>query len=135
MGEKYARLKTMLRLLRGSYPISEEWRSEILDNENVCPLAIINCNGGRVIKDRDFIFGYRVPGVKPRFFTVVQRETPTEDGKEWDVAPIDRDDAIERCFREDSAMIFTQSKKPPPLWAYNFLVSVCQLTKESFSIV
>ena len=85
MGEKYARLKTMLRLLRGYYSISESWRNEILDNEDVWPLAIINCNGGRVIKNRDFIFGYRLPGIKPRFFTVVKRETPTEDGKGWDV--------------------------------------------------
>ncbi len=135
MSEKYVKLSTMLRSLRGSYPITKAWRNEILQREDVWTFAIINCNGGRAIKDRDFLFGWRKQGIKPRWFTVTERDSPTDNSEYWDVTPISREDAVELCFREGSAVLFSQSKKPPSLWMYNFLVSVCQLTKESVSFV
>lgn len=133
MNKKYVKLSTMLRSIQESYPISEDWRKDILEHENIWVFAVLNCNGGRVVNNRDFLFGWRRHGAKARWFTVTERDSPTEHDEFWDVTPISRDDAVELCFLDGSSVLYKKSKSPPPIWAYNFIVSVCQLTKESTS--
>lgn len=120
----------MLRCVKKPYPITAECREELLNREDVCPFAIVNCHGGRTIGDRDFLFGWG-----KRFFLVRRRDAPTDGGHEYDIAPMERDDVVSRCLATDAALLFTKRKFGSiPVWAYNLLVSICQLEKESFSI-
>ena len=132
--ERWHDLPTMLKCIKKPCPISTEWREAIIKSEDAIIFALVNCGGGKAVRDRDFLFGWHHFGSKTRFFVLKQRRVPTSDGRDWDVVPVERDEAVELCVAADSTMCFLKKAREIRRWQYNFVVSVCQLGKESFSV-